>query len=143
VTQNCLAACNFNLEFVYIFTGWEGSATDSVMFNDARLTDLHILPGKYYLAATGFPSSLGTVIPYRGRCYHLAEWGRAGLWYVIVHYSSCIRSNFERDSPINAKELFNLRHSSARNIIEQIFGILKNRFSILVIAPHYTMDVQT
>ena len=142
MTQNCLTACNFNLEFVYIFSGWEGSATDSAMFNDARLTDLHILPGKYYLADAGFPSSLGTVIPYRGIRYHLAEWGRAGLRYVIVHYSSRIRSNCECDSPVNAEELFNLRHSSARNIIERIFGILKNRFSILVIAPHYTMDVQ-
>ena len=82
VTQNCLAACNFNLEFVYIFSGWEGSATDSAMFNDVRLTDLHILPGKYYLADAGFPSSLGTVIPFRGRCYHLTEWGHAGLRYV-------------------------------------------------------------
>jgi hypothetical protein len=64
VTQNCLAACNFNLEFVYIFSGWEGSATDSTMFNNAHLTDLRILPGKYYLANAGFPSSLRTVIPY-------------------------------------------------------------------------------
>jgi hypothetical protein len=57
--QNCLTACNFNLEFIYIFSGWEGSATDSVMhmFNDARLTDLHILPRKYYLADASFPSS--------------------------------------------------------------------------------------
>jgi len=60
VTQNCLAACNFNLEFMYIFSGWEGSATDSAMF----LTNLHILPGKYYLADAGFPSSLRTVIPF-------------------------------------------------------------------------------
>jgi len=64
VTQNCLAACNFNLEFVYIFSGWEGSATDSAMLNNAPLTDLHILPGKFYLADAGFPSGLGTVIPY-------------------------------------------------------------------------------
>jgi hypothetical protein len=83
MTQNCLAACNFNLEFIYIFSGWEGSATDSAMFNNARLTDLHILPGKFYLADAGFPSSLGTVIPYRGKCYHLTEWGRAGLHSVI------------------------------------------------------------
>jgi hypothetical protein len=79
VTQNCLAACNFNLVFVYIFSGWEGSATDSAMFNNARLTDLQIQPGKFYLADAGFPSSLGTLIPYRGVRYHLAEWGRAGL----------------------------------------------------------------
>jgi hypothetical protein len=43
---------------------------------------------------------------------------------------------------MNAEELFNLRHSSARNIIERIFGIMKNQFAILTIAPHYSMDVQ-
>ena len=31
-------------------------------------------------------------------------------------------------SPCDAKELFNLRHTSACNVIEQIFGILKWRF---------------
>ena len=29
VSQNCLFACSFNLEFVYSFTGWEGSASDA------------------------------------------------------------------------------------------------------------------
>ena len=49
------------------------------MFNDARLTDLQILPGKYNLADAGFPSSLGTIIPFQGIRYHLAGWGHAGL----------------------------------------------------------------
>ncbi|KIM87701.1 hypothetical protein PILCRDRAFT_63771 [Piloderma croceum F 1598] len=60
----------------------------------------------------------------------------------LYHYSSHITSNCGHDSPVNAEELFNLRHSSTRNIIEWIFGILKNWFSILVIAPHYSMDIQ-
>jgi hypothetical protein len=64
VTQNCLAACNFNLKFLYIFSGWEGSATDSTMYNDARLTNLFILPNKYFLADAGFPICDGLVIPY-------------------------------------------------------------------------------
>ena len=34
-------------------------------------------------------------------------------------------------SPQSKEELFNLRHSSLRNIIERTFGILKNRFQIL------------
>jgi hypothetical protein len=29
-----------------------------------------------------------------------------------------------------------------RNVIERIFGILKNRFRILLLPPHYTMDIQ-
>lgn len=45
-------------------------------------------------------------------------------------------------SPRNPKELFNLRHSSARNAIERIFGILKRRFRILHLPPEYNMDIQ-
>ena len=45
-------------------------------------------------------------------------------------------------SPCNPKELFNLRHASARNAIERIFGILKRRFRILQLPPEYNMDVQ-
>jgi len=38
--------------------------------------------------------------------------------------------------------LFNLRHASARNVIERIFGVLKRRFRILLIAPEYGLDIQ-
>jgi len=44
--------------------------------------------------------------------------------------------------PVNREELYNLRHSSARNVIEQIFGILKKRFYILTHAPEYSMAIQ-
>jgi hypothetical protein len=38
--------------------------------------------------------------------------------------------------------LFNLRHASARNIVECIFGITKNRFEILDRAPQFDMAIQ-
>jgi DDE superfamily endonuclease len=38
--------------------------------------------------------------------------------------------------------LFNLRHASARNVIERIFGVLKQRFRILLLAPQYSLDIQ-
>ena len=50
------------------------------MFYDARITDLHIPVGKYYLADAGFPICEALVIPKRGVRYHLAEWGHAGQW---------------------------------------------------------------
>ncbi|XP_050374808.1 uncharacterized protein LOC126792434 [Argentina anserina] len=34
-SQNVLAACNFDLEFIYVLSGWEGSAHDSKLLNDA------------------------------------------------------------------------------------------------------------
>ena len=45
--------------------------------------------------------------------------------------------------PCNKKELFNLRHASARNVIEWIFGVLKSKFWILQLAPEYSIDIQT
>jgi hypothetical protein len=44
--------------------------------------------------------------------------------------------------PQNAEELFNLRHASARNVIERIFGVLKWRFRILVYPPQFDMEIQ-
>ncbi|XP_020256410.1 protein ALP1-like [Asparagus officinalis] len=66
---------------------------------------------KYYLVDLGFTNSRGFLAPYRGTRYHLNLW----------------RGN----TPTNYKELFNLRHSSARNTIERAFGVLKKRWTIL------------
>jgi hypothetical protein len=43
---------------------------------------------------------------------------------------------------VNKEELFNLRHASLRNVIERIFGVLKRRFRILLLAPEYSLDIQ-
>ena len=45
-------------------------------------------------------------------------------------------------SPKDKKELFNLRHAQAQNIIERIFGVLKRRFRILLLAPEYNIEIQ-
>ena len=45
-------------------------------------------------------------------------------------------------SPLNREELFNLRHASARNVVEQIFGILKQQFRILLLPTKFPLDVQ-
>ena len=34
-TQNVLAAISFDLKFTYVLAGWEGSAHDSCVLNDA------------------------------------------------------------------------------------------------------------
>ncbi|KAK9160414.1 hypothetical protein Syun_006755 [Stephania yunnanensis] len=34
-SPNVLVACNFDLEFIYVFSGWEGSAHDSRRLTDA------------------------------------------------------------------------------------------------------------
>ncbi|KAF8576355.1 hypothetical protein K439DRAFT_1622924 [Ramaria rubella] len=44
--------------------------------------------------------------------------------------------------PRNPQELFNLRHTSARNIVERIFGVLKWCFRVLVHPLEYSLAVQ-
>jgi hypothetical protein len=44
--------------------------------------------------------------------------------------------------PENKEELFNLRHVSAQNVIEHIFGVLKQHFHILLLPPAYAMEIQ-
>ena len=44
--------------------------------------------------------------------------------------------------PVNREELYNLRHTSAWNAIERIFGILKKCFMILTHPSEYDMAIQ-
>jgi DDE superfamily endonuclease len=76
LTQNCLAACSFDLRFTYFLSGWEGATADSMLFADAHRTDFYIPNGRYYLADAGFASSNALLVPYRSVRYHLLEWGR-------------------------------------------------------------------
>jgi DDE superfamily endonuclease len=63
--------------------------------------------------------------PYRGVHYHLKEWAQV--------LDGC---------PSNPKELFNLRHSSLRNIIERVFGVVKRKFKILRVQSEYSLTSQ-
>jgi len=70
--------------------------------------------GRYYLANAGYAADNPMVlIPYQKVRYHLKEQAKANKRLK------------------DKKELFNLRHASLRNIIEQAFGVLKARFPIL------------
>ncbi|RVW29001.1 putative nuclease HARBI1 [Vitis vinifera] len=127
-TQNVLAACSFDLKFTYVLPGWEGSVSDSRILDNALMRDFDklIVPqGKYYLANAGFQLKTEFLTPYRSTRYHLKEYS--------VH------------QPENAKEVFNLRHSSLRNAIERAFGVLKKRFPIIArgTEPHYPVDTQS
>ena len=60
----------------------------------------------------------------RGKRCHLKEWARGN------------------DRPRTKEELFNLRHSSLRNVIERIFGVIKKRFPILVVMKSFDFPFQ-
>ena len=46
------------------------------------------------------------------------------------------------DRPQTYKELYNLRHSQAWNVVERIFGVAKKRFAILRETNEYPMPTQ-
>ncbi|XP_028108998.1 uncharacterized protein LOC114307790 [Camellia sinensis] len=121
VSQNVLAACDFDMLFTFINSGWEGSAHDKAILVDSiTRVDLqfpHPPNGKYYLVDAGFTNMPGFLAPFRSQRYHLQE-------FHSRHYSG-------------PKELFNHRHLSLRNVIERTFGVLKKRFPILRSMPNY------
>ena len=125
LSQNVLAACSFDLQFVYVLPGWEGSASDGCVLTDAMNNKGFFIPhGKYYLGDAGYPLSPYCLTPYRGVRYHLREWSQGN------------------QRPRNAKELYNLRHAQQRNAVERIFGVLKKRFPVLNIQPEYPIKTQ-
>jgi hypothetical protein len=127
--------------FTYILTGWEGSATDARVWADALGKGFSVPEGFYYLADAGYPHCKELLVPFRGIRYHLQEWGAAGVRYVscLIYFIVFLK---KINRPVNAKELFNLRHAQARNVIERIFGVLKQRFRILLLPPRYPLDFQ-
>ena len=45
--------------------------------------------------------------------------------------------------PKNHKELFNLRHATARNVIERIFGVIKKKWKLVGRSDQYLPDIQS
>lgn len=84
LSQNVLAACDFDLRFVYVLPGWEGSAADSHVFDHARSNDFVIPDGRYYLGDAGYPSSVSLLVPYWSTRYHLKEWEQGKHRYARI-----------------------------------------------------------
>ncbi|KAL0534719.1 hypothetical protein IC582_029011 [Cucumis melo] len=78
----------------------------------------------YYYLDVGYPNAKGFLVPYRGQRYHLQEWRGA------------------ENAPSTSKEFFNMKHFSARNVIERAFGVLKGRWVILREKSYYPVEVQ-
>ncbi|XP_042049979.1 uncharacterized protein LOC121795505 [Salvia splendens] len=101
-------------EGVYILAGWEGSSVDGRVLRDAlsRRNGLPIKDGYYYLVDAGYTNGKGFLAPFRDQRYHLSEW----------------RNGRQSTTP---EEFFNMKHTSARNVIERCFGMLKMRWGII------------
>lgn len=44
-----LVGCNFDMDYLCVLAGWEGSAHDGRVLNDAVWKDFPVIEGKYYL----------------------------------------------------------------------------------------------
>ncbi|XP_020992483.2 uncharacterized protein LOC110278576 [Arachis duranensis] len=127
ICTNVLGVCNREMGFVYVLSGWEGSASDSRVLRDAitHRNSLKIPHGNYYLVDAGYTNGPDFLAPYRGTRYHVREWAQGAR------------------APRNHQEYFNRVHSSARNIIERCFGLLKKRWSILRSPSFYPLKTQS
>ncbi|KAL0385468.1 UNVERIFIED_CONTAM: hypothetical protein Sradi_2941100 [Sesamum radiatum] len=78
IAVNVLGVCNPNMQFIFVLSGWEGSAADSRVLRDAinRPHGLCVPTGNYYLCDNGYANAEGFLTPYRGVRYHLKEWDR-------------------------------------------------------------------
>ncbi|XP_061354410.1 protein ALP1-like [Gastrolobium bilobum] len=125
IATNVLGVCSQDAQFIYVLPGWEGSAADSRVLRDAisRNHGLRVPKGFYYLCDAGYMNAEGFLTPYRGQRYHLSEW-RHGA------------------QPTTAQEFFNMKHSSARNVIERCFGLLKGRWAIVRSKSYYPVKTQ-
>ncbi|KAI7951580.1 hypothetical protein MJO28_007264 [Puccinia striiformis f. sp. tritici] len=119
LSQNVLGVCDFGMR-----VGWEGTAHDARVLRDAWSKDFKIRQGFFYLADAGYGLSRNILVPYRGTRYHLREQALAG------------------QRPETKEELYNLRHSSLRNVIERCFGVFKRRFKIMTQASEYQLEQQ-
>ncbi|CAA0820202.1 Unknown protein [Striga hermonthica] len=126
VSVNVLGVCTQEMNFSYVLTGWEGSAADSRVLRDAvhRPGGLRVPTGNYYLCDGGYTNGPGFLAPYRGVRYHLDEFGEGNRL------------------PRNHRELFNLRHARARNVIERAFGVLKMRWAVLRSKTYFDIRTQ-
>lgn len=111
IAVNVLGVCDKDMNFIYALTGWEGSAADARVLHDALTRDdtLNVPRGHYYLCDNGYANVEGFLTPYRRVRYHRDAWGNRAA------------------GPQNYKEIFNWRHSQARNVIERAFGLLKKK----------------
>ncbi|KAH9725047.1 hypothetical protein KPL70_007723 [Citrus sinensis] len=111
--------------FIFVFPGWEGSTSDSRVLQDAlsRPNELKAPIGYYYLVDAGYANTKRFLVPYKGTRYYLSEWK-------------------DRCAPINHEEYFNMKYSSARNVVEHCFGFLKIRWVILKSPSFYPLTMQ-
>ncbi|XP_039126951.1 putative nuclease HARBI1 [Dioscorea cayenensis subsp. rotundata] len=125
ITTNVLGLCSQDMQFIYVLSGWEGSAHDARVLRDAvtKSNVLKVPSGFYYLVDSGYANCPGFLAPFRGQRYHLSSWA-------------------DGHRPETPEEFFNMKHASARNVIERTFGLPKIHWKILASPSFYSIATQ-
>ncbi|KAI0503795.1 hypothetical protein KFK09_014738 [Dendrobium nobile] len=125
-SQNVMAAVSFDRQFVYVASGWEGSAADMrVLRWTVEQGQFEVPRNKYFLVDSCYANTDRLIAPFREYRYHLADYrGRTTRRYAAE------------------QELFNHRHAQQRNVVEQTFGIWKERFQVLTHMRQFPINVQ-
>ncbi|XP_059638952.1 uncharacterized protein LOC132281246 [Cornus florida] len=126
IATNMLGVCSQDMQFIYILPGWEGSTADSRVLREAmdKRNGFKVPQGYYYLVDAGYTNCQGFLAPYRGQRYHLNDWR-------------------DEHQPTTPREFYNMKHSSARNVIDRCFGLLKMRWAIMRSPSFYSTTTQT
>ncbi|KAL4580225.1 hypothetical protein LXL04_016410 [Taraxacum kok-saghyz] len=70
-TLNIMVVCDFDMCFTFVWAGWEGTAHDTRIFNEAlRRNELqfpHPRGDQYYVVDAGYPNTNGYLAPYKAR----------------------------------------------------------------------------
>ncbi|KAL0009520.1 hypothetical protein SO802_011022 [Lithocarpus litseifolius] len=119
ITQNVMCACNFDMWFTYMHSGWEGVR----MIHESCRTHLD-MPRSYYLVDSGYAIDNAFLPPHKFARYHAQEFRGTDR------------------QPTTPQELFNYRHLSLRMVIERCFGVLKARFPILTAMHSFSISRQ-
>ncbi|WVZ77204.1 hypothetical protein U9M48_025098 [Paspalum notatum var. saurae] len=124
VSQNVMLACDFDLNFVYVSCGREGSASDAAVLYSAIESGFQVPSGMYYLVDGGYANTLSFLAPYIEVPYHTEEHEQSNL------------------QPRDFRELFNLCHAQLRRQMKHAVCLLKMRFPILNVATSYRKETQ-
>ncbi|XP_075636965.1 protein ANTAGONIST OF LIKE HETEROCHROMATIN PROTEIN 1-like [Castanea sativa] len=125
IATTVLGVCSHDMQFIYVLAGWEGSAADYRVLRNAisRKNGLKVPKGYYYLCNAYDINCEGFLGPYRGQQYNSYYWR-------------------QDRQPTTPQEFFNMKHSSARNVIERAFDLLKGRWRILGSRSSYSIEIQ-
>ncbi|KAJ1697449.1 hypothetical protein LUZ63_005961 [Rhynchospora breviuscula] len=112
MTQNVMAAVDFDGNFLAVVSGWEGSAHDALVLRRTLEDGFTVPDGRYYLVDGGYANTHQFLSPYRGKTYHLAKFQQRRPQNQYQNAESCIITDMPSCEMLWRKHLALLRVDS-------------------------------